>query len=67
MSSLTGDGYSQAHSLTFVDEIGLEYGGDTQGISDYVYNDFTVPSQTQASQSQASQQPHPTPGVCMGE
>ncbi len=62
-TSLTGDGgYSQVHSLTFVDEVGLGYGGDTQGIEDYVYDEFTLPSQTQASQSQASQQPQPPPG-----
>ena len=62
-SSLTGDvGYSQVHSLTFVDEVGLEYGGDTQGIGDYVYDEFTLPSQTQASQSQASQQPQQPQG-----
>lgn len=63
-SGLTGDeGYSQAHSLTFVDEVGLDYGGDTQGIADYVYDEFTLPSQTQATQSQASQQqPQPPPG-----
>ena len=55
-SLLTGDeGYSQAHSLTFVDEVGLEYGGDTQGIGDYMYEAFTLPSQTQTSQSQATQ------------
>lgn len=64
-SGLTGtEGYSQAHCLTFED-VGLEYGGDTQGISDYVYDDFTLPSQTQSSQSQASQQPQPTPGTAM--
>ena len=40
-------GYSQVHSLTFVDEVGLEYGGDTQGIGDYIYDEFTLPSQTQ--------------------
>ena len=61
-SGLTGDtGYSQAHSLTFVDDVGL-FGGDTQGIGDYVYDDFTLPSQTQASQSQASQQAQPQTG-----
>ena len=55
-SMLTGDGgYSQPHSLTFVDDVGLDYGGDTQGIADYVYDDFTLPSQTQSSQSQPSQ------------
>ena len=56
-SMLTGDtGYSQPQTLTFVDDVGLDYGGDTQGIADYIYDDFTLPSQTQASQSQASQQ-----------
>lgn len=60
---LTADeGYSQVHNLTFVDEVGLEYGGDTQGIGDYVYDDFTLPSQTQASQSQTSQQQQPRTG-----
>ena len=63
-SILTVDeGYSQAHSLTFVDELGLEYGGDTQGIGDYVYDDFTLPSQTQSSQSQVSQQVQGPPGM----
>jgi hypothetical protein len=47
--------YSQPHSLTF-DDVGLDFGGDTQGISDYAFEDFTLPSQTQSSQSQASQQ-----------
>ena len=61
-TGLTGDGYSQVHSLTFVDEVGLDYGGDTQGIVDYVYDEFTLPSQTQATQSQASQQQQPPPG-----
>lgn len=55
-SMLTGEeGYSQPNSLTFVDDVGLEYGGDTQGIPDYAYDDFTLPSQTQSSQSQPSQ------------
>ena len=55
-SMLTGEGgYSQVNSLTFVDGVGLDYGGDTQGIPDYVYDDFTLPSQTQSSQSQPSQ------------
>lgn len=37
----------------------MEYGADTQGIADYVFDDFTLPSQTQPSQSQPSQQPQP--------
>lgn len=62
-SSLTGEDYSQAN-LTFVDdELGLAYGGDTQGIGDYVFDEFTLPSQTQASQSQATQQPQPAQGL----
>lgn len=61
-SGLTGEeGYSQVHNLTFVDDVGFEYGGDTQGIGDYVYDEFTLPSQTQATQSQASQQPQASP------
>ena len=65
MSSIltVDEGYSQAHGLTFVDELGLEYGGDTQGIGDYVYDDFTLPSQTQSSQSQISQQVQGPPGM----
>lgn len=50
--------YSQA-SLTFVDDIGLGYGADTQGLTDFNDYEFTLPSQTQATQSQASQQPEP--------
>lgn len=61
----SAESYSQAHSLTFED-VGLDlYGGDTQGISDYAYDDFTLPSQTQSSQSQASQQPQPPPGMAV--
>lgn len=52
MSGLA-DPYSQA-SLTFVD-IGLDYGADTQGLTDFDSYEFTLPSQTQATQSQASQ------------
>ncbi len=66
-----GGGFSQPNSLlTFVDEVGLDYGADTQGIGEYMYEDFTLPSQTQTTQSQASQPPPqaespllgPTPG-----
>ena len=66
-SMLTGEpGYSQPQSLTFVDDVGLDYGCDTQGIQDYMYDEFTLPSQTQASQSQASQQaPAALPGQGM--
>ena len=62
-SGLTGtETYSQPHSLTF-DDVGLDYGADTQGIPDYSFEDFTLPSQTQSSQSQASQQqPQPSLG-----
>ena len=48
--------YSQA-SLTFVDDIGLSYGADTQGLTDFNDYEFTLPSQTQPTQSQASQLP----------
>lgn len=60
--SLGGTTYSQPHSLTF-DEVGLEYGADTQGISDYAFEDFTLPSQTQSQASQ--QQPQPSLGEVM--
>lgn len=60
-SLLAGSGsYSQTHSLTFVEDVGLDYGGDTQGLNDYVYDEFTLPSQTQASQSQTT---HQTPAA----
>lgn len=45
--------YSQA-SLTFVEDVGLDYGPDTQGLTEYDYM-LTLPSQTQATQTQASQ------------
>ena len=51
--SILADPYSQA-SLTFVD-IGLEYGADTQGLTDFDNYEFTLPSQTQTTQSQTSQ------------
>jgi regulator of nonsense transcripts 1 len=52
--------YSQ-QPLTFLDEdIGL-YGADTQGVGDYDhYEDFTLPSQSQATQSVQSQGPPDT-------
>ena len=48
------DPYSQA-SLTFVEDVGLDYGADTQGLSEFDNYMFTLPSQTQATQTQASQ------------
>ena len=50
--------YSQA-SLTFIDDVGLGYGADTQGLTDFDSYEFTLPSQTQATQSQASQPAEP--------
>lgn len=44
--------YSQPN-LTF-DDIGLDYGADTQGLTDFDHYEFTLPSQTQASQTQGS-------------
>ena len=46
--------YSQS-SLTFVDDVGLDYGADTQGLSEFDNYMFTLPSQTQATQTQSSQ------------
>ena len=51
---MSADPYSQA-SLTFVDDVGLDYGPDTQGLTEFDNYMFTLPSQTQATQTQASQ------------